>query len=208
MGSATSKASRAAAGTAARQYPKRAPNTSPPSSGPTARPPPSASTSRSPAINSDASDPHFSTPPTQNLETSDPSFARQLRSLGAVQPNPTLSESSTFNPQFPSSSSAPSTSQPPRATNPALLVLEARARLQAEADREFLEAGRGKAGRQFLDAYTIRQILVMRDGQGKSGAEIEKKMGLKAGVVGRLGKRGVVSVVTEVGRGARGVEMV
>jgi len=78
-------------------------------------------------------------------------------------------------------------------TNPALLVLDARSKIQDEADREFLEAGkRGHTGRQFLDVSQIRQILVMRDDRGVEGSEIERQLGLKKGVVERLGSKGVV----------------
>jgi len=78
-------------------------------------------------------------------------------------------------------------------TNPALMVLDARSKIQDEADKEFLEAGRrGHAGRQFLDVSQIRQILVLRDQRGVKAGEIERQLGLKAGVVERLGSSGVV----------------
>ena len=44
----------------------------------------------------------------------------------------------------------------------------------------------------------IRQILVLRDERGVEDAEIERRLGLKEGVVKRLGGRGVVG---EVGGG-------
>jgi len=68
--------------------------------------------------------------------------------------------------------------------------------LAEEAEREFAAMGRASAreqGRQFLDAVTIRQVLVQRE-RGRGGKEIEREMGLRAGVVGRLGRRGVVGV--------------
>lgn len=89
------------------------------------------------------------------------------------------------------------------------MVLDARARLQSEADAEFAQVGRkAHAGRQFLDVYTIRDILVMRDGQGKSAAEIEKKFGLKQGVVARLGAKGVFGVAYEHGRAEKEIHMI
>jgi len=211
MGSATSKASRAT-GAASRQYPKtaRPPTSNPPSgkpttttnappqpppapnheAGPTVRPQAQATSNRSEAI---------------NLDASDPDFARSLRSLGPVQPNPTLSPSSAFqNPRDLGRAPGPN----PR-TNPAIAVLDARARLYDEAEREGQAYGkRGFEGRQFLDAFTIRQILIERDAGQKSAKEIERKLGLKAGVVERLGAPGVVGLVRETGRGQKGVDIV
>jgi hypothetical protein len=44
-----------------------------------------------------------------------------------------------------------------------------------------------------LDVVTIRQVLMMRDEQRKDAAEIEKTLGLRKGVVGKLGLRGLYS---------------
>ena len=89
------------------------------------------------------------------------------------------------------------------------MVLDSRSRLQSEADAEFARAGqRALEGRQFLDVYTIRQILVERDQKGKSAADIERKMGLKEGVVARLGAKGIVGLAKEQGRANRGVDLV
>lgn len=198
MGSSSSKASRTA-GAAARQYPKRVPPTSQPTTnatqpppppapdqqpGPTVRPQPHAAGSRSEEI---------------NLDASDPDFARSLRSLGAVQPNPTMSPTSVFpHPSNPNNSiQAPNPRAPDPRKNPAIMVLDARSKLQELAEVEFLEAGRRGRGRQFLDIYTIRQILIMRDERGQNAAEIEKALGLKEGVVDRLGVPGVVQLAQE-----------
>lgn len=211
MGASGSKA----AGAAARQYPKgpkgprpptststptpapqqrtNAPPPPPPapnsSAGPTVKPQPHASSSRSEAI---------------NLDASDPDFARSLRSLGPVQPNPTLSPSSAFGQPTSASGTVPD----PR-KNPAIAVLHARARLQAKAEVEE-RAGRGPGakGREFLDGFEMRQVLTMRDLQGKSAGEIERKMGLKEGVVGRLGAKGVLGLVSEQGRERKEVDIV
>lgn len=205
MGSSASKASRAA-GSAARQYPKRAPNGSPTTSqtpttnasprpppashnepGPTVKPRPQASGNRSEAI---------------NLDASDPDFAQSLRTIGPVQPNPTLSPTSAFGQE--TRSTAPN----PR-LNPALAVLDARSKLQDRAEAEFLEAGRrGHDGREFLDVYIIRQILTLRDQRKKSATEIERQLGLKKGVVERLGAAGVVELAQESGRAQREINMV
>ena len=94
-------------------------------------------------------------------------------------------------------------------SNPAIAVLDARAKLQDDAEREFLEAGRrGHEGRQFLHVFTIRQMLILRDHRGKSAAEIEKALGLKTGVVDRLGPKGVVELVQEAGWAQKGVDIV
>ena len=208
MGSSSSKAARAA-GSAARQYPTRPPPTSqstaPPgrpqpsapspgeTTGPTVRPQPQATGARSDEI---------------NLDASDPDFARSLRSLGPVQPNPTMSPTSAFNPDDPASTSKKPVGPDPR-NNPALAVLDARARLQDEAEREFMEAGkRGHEGRQFLDVYTLRQMLTMRDERGAGAGQIEKALGLRRGCVERLGERGVVGLVQEMGRAQKGVDVV
>lgn len=61
-----------------------------------------------------------------------------------------------------------------------------------EADREFESIGRrGARGRSFLDVVTLRQVLVLRE-RGVEEEEIERRLELKGGTVGRLGGRGVV----------------
>ena len=136
-----------------------------------------------------------------NLDASDPDFARSLRQLGAVQPNPTLSPSSTFaahpSSHFPNpyGQQGANTTAPPQRLNPALRVLQARAELAGEAEREFLEAGkRGSAGRRFLDVGTLRSVVTMRDERGMSNEEIERVLGLRSGAVAKLGPKGVVGV--------------
>ena len=74
--------------------------------------------------------------------------------------------------------------------NPSIAILEARQRLQEEAEKEFQTGGR-VGGRQFLDVITIRQILQMRDERGMKAEDIEQRMGLKKGVVARLGPKGI-----------------
>ncbi|EME87244.1 uncharacterized protein MYCFIDRAFT_44464 [Pseudocercospora fijiensis CIRAD86] len=212
MGSSASKASRAA-GSAARKYPTRTPTQSPPTSsasattsktttnaapqpppaaasqpGPTVKPTPRASGSRDNAI---------------NLDASDPDFAQSLRSIGPVQPNPTLSPTSAFNPN------QAARSGPDPRQNPAVLVLEARAKLQEKAEIEFMEAGRrAHTGREFLDVYQIRQILTMRDQQGRKDEDIERRLGLKKGAVSRLGMHGIVGLAHETGRAEKEIRMV
>lgn len=151
-----------------------------------------------------------------NRDASDPDLAlnERMRQFGPVQPNPTFSNSSTFNQSqagqqatnsaplsagggFVPSESSPSQSIFPNpASNPAVILLEARQKLARQAEEEFEDVGRlgkGKKGRQFLDVVTIRQVLRLRDQLGRSDNEIEENLGLQAGLVSRLGRKGIVS---------------
>lgn len=79
--------------------------------------------------------------------------------------------------------------------NPAVSLLTARYRLAAEAEAEFASTGKKGAeqGRRFLDVGTIRKVLELRE-KGVEGSEIERRLGLRGGVVGALGGRGIVGV--------------
>ncbi|KAL5000034.1 hypothetical protein BDV10DRAFT_41336 [Aspergillus recurvatus] len=203
MGSSASKPARSAAQASRRQYPKQPSTPSPASRPPTQRPPPPppSQASRQPNIQpqSPAQGPTYHSKEKASLEKSsaidldgrDPHFAASLRSIGPVTPNPTLSHSSTFNQTHPPSV-FPSTS-----ANPALLVITARQRITREAEAETEELGKGGfEGRRYLDAFTIRQILAMRDKQGIGAEEIERALKLKRGVVRRVGAaKGVFGVV-------------
>ena len=71
-------------------------------------------------------------------------------------------------------------------------LLTARYRLAEAADHEFSQTGKSTfRGREFLDVLTITQILVLRS-KGVPPERIEKELGLKQGVVARLGGWGVV----------------
>jgi hypothetical protein len=125
------------------------------------------------------------------MDGRDPDFAASLRSIGPVNPSPTFSNSSTFN--------RPGSMQTvfPQASNPALLVVTARQRLTEAADKEAEHFGHaGHPGRSFLDALTIQQVLTMRDKQGMRRGDIERFLGLKKGVLERLGKDEIVSRIT------------
>jgi len=66
--------------------------------------------------------------------------------------------------------------------------------LAEEAEKEFEGVGRsGQAGRAFLDVVTLRQVVGMRE-SGLKEEEIERRLGLRSGVVARLGRVGVVGV--------------
>lgn len=126
--------------------------------------------------------------------------------MGIVQPNPTFSSTSTASAgPGPVAGSRPGPSPhadliqnpgplfPSTSRNATLGTLEARRRLQQEADAEFDGLGRSSSGgREFLDLKTIIQMHLMRD-RGHSPAEIEARLDLKAGVVARLGRIGITS---------------
>ena len=143
-----------------------------------------------------------------SLDARDPHFAASLRSLGPVQPNSTMSNTSTFHPQQSSNSPLPGLGQaqddlpyhtanvfPDPKQNPALEVLEARTRILEEAEREHARARVGEdTGRRFLDIGLIRQILVMRDRKGMRPSDIDRDLGLKKGVVDSLSSVGEARV--------------
>ncbi|KAL2371461.1 hypothetical protein BDBG_00522 [Blastomyces gilchristii SLH14081] len=199
MGASSSKPIKAAANAAARrQYPKKpsAPTTGP--GGARAADPAARASSRreqpgpvfhaeekASAVRLEAID----------LEARDPQFAASLRSIGPVTPNPF---NQPQNPQLQQSLSIvfpPSTSSS-TSSNPALLVLSSRARLEKAAELELESVGRpSHSGREFLDVVSIRHILAMRDKGGVSEEVIERQFRLKKGVVRSLGGRGVVGLV-------------
>ncbi|EPE30270.1 hypothetical protein GLAREA_12993 [Glarea lozoyensis ATCC 20868] len=212
MGASTSKAASAAKNaapnvtssierTAARKYPTRSPprstNTQPSQTehvGPTVHPDSGATGVRDASIHNDASDPQLS-----------PAYAARLARLGPVQPNPTQSNSSTFNSSphshpetstttsssFQPSASTPSQSIfPSPAQNPAISLLTARYRLAEEAETEFEGLGRkGSKGRSFLDVSTLRQVLILR-AKGMREGDIERALELKRGTWGGWGGGG------------------
>lgn len=131
--------------------------------------------------------------------TIQPALAQRLREMGVVQPNPTYSPSSTAS----SSSSSPSPMHqqtpennsgpifPPSSSNPVLAALEARARVQREAEEEFENLGLSNSqGRRFLAAGMVRDILVMRE-KGASQAQIENRFNLRKGVMQSLEPKGL-----------------
>ncbi|KAH8596787.1 hypothetical protein B0O99DRAFT_670903 [Bisporella sp. PMI_857] len=135
-----------------------------------------------------------STPPS----SSKPSYSKVSPSAAlAGDPNNPISQfSSQFQPSAsnPAQSIFPSRGADPR-QNPAVSLLTARYRLAGEADQEFASIGKSTyKGRQFLDVVTIRQILLLRDDKGVPAEAIEHQLGLRPGVVARLGRRGVVNV--------------
>lgn len=76
------------------------------------------------------------------------------------------------------------------------MILQARERIAAEAEREFAAARMGSVGegRRFLDVGLIREALVLRDAKGMKGEEIEAKLGLRKGVMRLLARVGEARV--------------
>ncbi|KAJ4414036.1 hypothetical protein N0V82_008153 [Gnomoniopsis sp. IMI 355080] len=153
------------------------------------RQPPAASLFKDDAIREDGYDPHMSSPDSMIQ----PDLAKRLREIGVVQPNPTYSHSSTAT----TSSSQPQSQLqrtgnsgpifPAASQNAVLSALEARRRVQHEAEVEFENLGLSSSqGRNFLHAGMIRDILVMRE-RGANEAAIENRFNLKRGVVKKLG---------------------
>lgn len=80
-------------------------------------------------------------------------------------------------------------------------ILTRRRAIQRAAEAEFagtLEAQGEEYQRSFLDVVTLRRVLVLRD-RGVSERQIEREMGLREGLVGRLGRREVVRPAGVVG---------
>lgn len=95
-----------------------------------------------------------------------------------------LQESKNSAPIFPSPSN-----------NLVLSALEARERLQQEADQEFENLGVSSSqGRRFLHAGMIRDVLVMRE-RGAKAHEVETRFNLKKGVLDSLGSKGLYKPV-------------
>jgi hypothetical protein len=214
MGSSASKGAKAAAGASVRKYPSRPPpaatrtpaSSAPPKAGPSVHPTPQASEARTEGdMHSTLGQLELTCFEAIDLDARDPVLASRLNSLGAVQPNPHYSATSTssFDPQRNMSSTLPSDmmSAPPQSVfpspqdNPALRVLEARQRIQEEADQEVADVGtRGFAGRKYLDASAI-QLALMRRARGEGDASIEEALTIKKGRLDVLG-RGIVGTVS------------
>jgi hypothetical protein len=71
-------------------------------------------------------------------------------------------------------------------------LLDARKASAEKADRE--THGEEGPGREFLDAATLRYILVLRDQERMPAEDIERKLDLKTGVIKRMGMKGLVAV--------------
>ena len=122
-------------------------------------------------------------------------FSRRLQQMGVADPNPTYSPSSFAASNLgPSSPSGPTFA--PSRSNPTLSALEARQRLQQEAELDFEAMGRANTqGRRFLDMRTVVDALKMR-GHGIPDGEIEKRLRIQRGLLERLGRQSILSHVT------------
>lgn len=88
----------------------------------------------------------------------------------------------------------PQSAFPDPRDNPALRVLEARQRIQDEAERDLENMGRrGHAGRKYMDAGLI-QLALMRRKRGEPDAKAEDALGIRRGRLAVLGK-GIVDSV-------------
>ncbi len=136
-----------------------------------------------------------------DLDGRDPQFGSKLRALG---PAMAVADARPADAAFPTSSQPPLGQQgqnifPSRSrdgggvTNPAIVIVQARERIGNVWEEERDAYGRGSfVGRTLLGASEIADVIRMRD-EGLADAEIEKKMRLSNGLVGRLGVRGVVA---------------
>lgn len=141
------------------------------------------------------------------LDAKDPGLAARLNSLGAVQPNPHYSPTSTsqFDPQRNRSTNEPSdmmqappaSAFPDPRNNPVLRVLEARQRISDLADDELRNIGRKSfSGRTYLDAGLLTLVL-MRQSRGEPTSRIEQALGIKKGRLSVLGQGTVGPVQME-----------
>ncbi|KAI5457963.1 hypothetical protein BGZ63DRAFT_407277 [Mariannaea sp. PMI_226] len=191
MGSASSKVARGAT----RKYPTRSPGSTIPSTAQRSKPignqisrpkaEPLGDGSKDDAIRADAMDPDFVTG----------DFSRRLQQMGIVDPNPTYSPSSSAAPNLgPRSTAGPSFA--PSRSNPTLSALEARRRLQQQAEEDFEAMGRANSqGRRFLDMRTVVDAMKMRD-HGLADQEIEKRLRIQPGLLQRVGRQSGLSHVT------------
>lgn len=140
-------------------------------------------------------------------------FTTSLRNLGPVDPSSSFPPP-LFPPLPPSErqqQDSPTSSSSFHANNAALRILAARERIAADAQLQAVAEGAGDKGgkgrgREYLPVGLLRMVLGMRDDRRWQGKEIESRLGLKKGVVERLGGKGVVSLVGgDDGRGGGGI---
>ena len=136
-----------------------------------------------------------------DLDGRDPQFSSKLRALGPAMP---VADAHPRDAAFPTSSQPPLGQQgqnifPSRGggagvvTNPAIVIVQARERISNVWEEERDALGKGSfAGRTLLGAGEIADVIRMRD-EGLVDGDIERKMRLSKGLVGRLGVNGVVA---------------
>jgi hypothetical protein len=85
---------------------------------------------------------------------------------------------------------------PPSRNNPTISALEARRRLQCRADADFEAVGLPHhSGRRFVDMRTLLDALRLRD-RGMPLSDIERRLGLEARLLNKLGRQGIVRHVS------------
>jgi hypothetical protein len=202
MGSSSSKvAGKAAAAAGRRQYPSTssilnsATSTSNTPGSQASAPPGSVRPNPRNALPADGKSEHI------DLDGRDPQFGSKLRALG---PAMLVADAKPREAAFPTSSQPPVGQQgrnifPSKSgmaggvTNPAIVIVQARDRIGKVWQEERDALGRGSfVGRTMLGAGEIADVIRMRD-EGLQDGDIEKKMRLSHGLVGRLGVKGVVA---------------
>ncbi|KAK5241130.1 hypothetical protein LTR40_013386, partial [Exophiala xenobiotica] len=201
MGSSSSKvASKAAAGAARRQYPSTSSIAN--SANQTANAP---SRTNAPPLSSKPTAPTqvhpnpATAPPVDQktehveLDGRDPQFGSALRKIGPVRPPPGTRTDDSFprssEPMQPGQNIFPSTQN-----NPAVILTQARQRINSQWETELESGGRrGFVGRTLLSSKDIKEALRLRDEMGKSSQEVEKQMRLQPGVLDQLVAKGMVA---------------
>lgn len=121
-------------------------------------------------------------------------FSKRLNDMGVVTPNPTFSPSSRAGgPPLEHVDMPAGPMFPPSRRNPTLSVLESRRALQKLADEDLEDMNRlgNKAARRFMDTRTLVDALELM-GRGQNPRDVERRFGLKEGLLDKLGKSNVV----------------
>lgn len=113
--------------------------------------------------------------------------------MGVVTPNPTFSPSSRAGSHLEHVDAPAGPQFAPARSNPTLTVLEARRTMQALADEDAEAVNRlgSKAQRRFLDMRTLVDAMDMLE-RGHAAGDVEERFGLQPGLLGKLGKKGVL----------------
>ncbi|KAK2938130.1 hypothetical protein FoTM2_001348 [Fusarium oxysporum f. sp. vasinfectum] len=120
--------------------------------------------------------------------------ARQPRAEAPKPKSKTLGNSAKDDAATPLGPSAPpGPSFAPSRSNPTLVALSARDRLQDEAEEDF--ANMGREGRRFLDMRTLVDAMKFRD-RGIPEKEIESRLRIQPGLLSKLGQEKTFSHVT------------
>lgn len=195
-------------------------------------PAPLASDTKSPHITHDAADPHFASqlrslgpvrdPASTLSRTSTVATSSQYPSALSAEGDGSAVRAGAEGGPVPIQRNGGAQVFPDPRNNTALRVLKARERVSREAELEVEAAGAAAAaagrqgpdgvsakGRKYMDAITLRRILWLRDEGGVAGAEIERRLGLRGGIVALL--RGTAlpdeaPVDTGAGSGGAGME--